>query len=221
VIVVVGSRHDSVSRSLATMLPGGALCGADDLTRPGWCWPLESPETARWVVEGKIVDDGEVSDVLVRRTYVYPEELFETHPDDREYLAAEATAFLVFVLSRTCGRVVNPVADGAVGDGAVRPERWTAAAVRFGMKVAPIRMRSTGRVRLPPRTSTVEVAAGQPFGGGSPQLRRMAVALADALGMGYVSMVFDGRGRLLTISTMTAPSAEAAMALTRLLEKRP
>src|SRR4029450_746262 len=88
-------------------------CGAAHPPPPGWRWPVASPEPARWVVDGRVVDDHEVTGVFVRRTHVYPEELVSTHPDDRAYLAAESTAFLIFVLSRTAARVVNPVAAGA------------------------------------------------------------------------------------------------------------
>ena len=59
--------------------------------------------------------------VFVRRSAVYPEEFPSTHPDDRGYLAAEAHAFLVFVLADDArAAVANPVADGALGDDALR-----------------------------------------------------------------------------------------------------
>ena len=94
---------------------------------------MESPERARWVIDGATVPDADVTGVLVRRTYVYPEELVTTHRDDREYLAAEATAFLIFVLSRTGAVVINEVGDGALGDDAIRPERWMRVAAGMGM----------------------------------------------------------------------------------------
>ena len=212
-IVVVGSRHDPVAIGLAAGLPRGALCGADDLTRPGWCWPLASPEGARWVVDGCTVDDRDVRGVIVRRNRVHPEELLATHADDREYLAAEATAFLGFVLSRTAARVVNRPVDGLLGDDALRPEQWMAAALRLGLAVAPLQMRSGGRLPAPGAAEPLEVAVGRAFGSGPPARHAAAVALAAELGLDFACLVFDGRGRLLALSTQGDPSLRARSAL--------
>jgi hypothetical protein len=217
VIAVVGSRHDTVATSIVGALPGAALCSADDLTRPGWLWPVESPERACWVIDGATVPDADVTGVLVRRTYVYPEELVTTHRDDREYLAAEATAFLIFVLSRTGAVVINEVGDGALGDDAIRPERWMRVAAGMGIQVRPLRLRPGQRLRRPARTATVEVVGREAFGGAAPRLRKAATHLAGALGLTYAACVFDGRGALVSVSTMKPPGAEATAALGRLL----
>jgi hypothetical protein len=220
VIVVVGSRHDRVARSLVEALPTAALCGAEDLTRPGWQWPVASPEPARWVVDGRVVDDHEVTGVLVRRTHIYPEELVSTHPDDRAYLAAESTAFLIFVLSRTAARVVNPVAAGALGDEAIRPERWMPLAAAAGLRPAPLRLRPSVMPRASRKPSTVEVVGGTAFGTAPPRLRAGATALAAALQIAYAAFVFDGQGRLVTVSSAHPPGRAARRALASLLAKR-
>jgi hypothetical protein len=220
VIVVVGSRHDSAATSMVAALPGAALCGADDLTRPGWVWELDSPEASRWVVAGDVVDDRDVTGVFVRRTYVYPEELVTTHPEDREYLAAEATAFLIFVLSRTGARVVNPVGDGGLGNDVVRPERWMRAAVEAGVKVAALRLHPDVKVRPPAKTTTAEVVSGDAFGDAPPRLRSASIRLAATLGLLYARFVFDGAGRLVAISPAAPPSQAGTAALGPLLGRR-
>lgn len=212
-IVVVGSWHDPVARALAASLPRGALCGADDLTRPGWCWSLNSPEPARWVVGGRVVDDGDVRGVWVRRNRVHAEELLGTHADDRDYLAAEATAFLGFVLTRTAARVANRPADGALGDDALQPEQWMAAAARLGLAVAPLHLRSDGKATALGDTQVVEVAAGRSFGNAPAAQQSQAAQLAAALGLDYVSFILDDRGRLLALSTQTEPGLRARAAL--------
>ena len=130
VIVVAGSRHDPVATDLAEQWPDAALCSAEDLTASGWIWPSRPGDgPATWVVDGAVVPDSQVTGVFVRRATVYAEELTATHPDDRAYLAAEAHAFLVYVLHRTAATVVNPVDDGgAFGESALRPEHWMAVA---------------------------------------------------------------------------------------------
>jgi hypothetical protein len=219
VVVVVGSRHDSVARRIVEVMPA-ALCSAEDLTQPGWVWPLACSEPARWVIGGRVVDDDEVSGVLVRRSCVYPEELVTTHPQDREYLAAESTAFLVFLLSRTRGRVVNPVADGALGDDAVRPERWMPMAADAGLTVAPLRMRSGSEFAVPSGGTAAEVVGNETFGDAPAHLRAAAVKLAAALGMVYATFVFDEDGRLAALSAGRAPSDAAVGALRSVLSVR-
>jgi hypothetical protein len=220
VIVIIGSRHDSVAQSIVATLPAAALCSAEDLTRPGWVWSVESPEPNRWVVDGKVIDDHDVTGVLVRRTYVYPEEFVGTHPDDREYLAAESTAFLIFVLSRTAARVVNPVADGALGEDVIRPERWMVAATELGVDVAPLRLKATGAIQAPTMTTTVEVVGGETFGDAPPRVCAAASQLAEALGVVYAAFVFDRKQRLVAVSANRLPGDAALAALGSLLSVR-
>ena len=219
-IVIIGSRHDSVARSIVAALPTAALCSAEDLTRPGWVWSVDSFEPNRWVVDGNVVDDPHVTGVLVRRTYVYPEELVGTHPDDREYLAAESTAFLIFVLSRTGARVVNPVCDGALGEDVIRPERWIATAADLGLDVAPLRLTATGATPVPTMTTTVEVVGDETFGDAPPHVRAAATQLAGALGVVYAVFVFDRTQHLITLSAKQLPSDAALAALGSLLSIR-
>jgi hypothetical protein len=172
------------------------------------------------VVDGKVVDDSRVTGVLVCRTYVYPEELVGTHPDDRDYLAAESTAFLIFVLSRTGARVVNPVSDGALGEDVIRPERWMAAAADLGVDVAPLRLKATGAIRTPKMTTTAEVVGDETFGEAAPHLRAAATQLAAALGIVYAAFVFDRKQRLVALSANRLPGDAALAALGSLLSIR-
>jgi hypothetical protein len=217
VIVVVGSRHDDDAQSMVAALPCGALCSAEDLTRPGWVWSVESAEPPYWVIDGVVVADREVTGVFVRRTCVYPEELTTTHPDDREYLAAESTAFLVFVLSRSEARVVNSVCDGAIGEDAVRPERWMPYATSAGLRLAPLAVRPQLRRRDPGPLTTAEVVGSQVYGDAPAALDGPAVELACALGLDYAAFVFDRRRRLMAVSATKRPSDAALPALCALL----
>jgi len=213
-IVIVGSRHDAVAAGLLETWPDASLCSAQDLTQPGWSWALPRTHAdPRWVVDGRVVADAQVSGVFVRRSTVYPEELLATHPDDRNYLAAEAHAFLMFVLATTRAQVCNPVFDGAYGDEALQPERWAPVAQRLGIAVAPIRLAS-GRAAPPPgRSVLVEAVGDQAFGAGSPRQHHGARSLMQGLGLVSASLAFDGRGRLLTISGTRPPANRDALAL--------
>jgi hypothetical protein len=217
-IVIVGSRQDAVAAGLLEAWPDTLLCSAQDLTRTGWSWGVPQGTDARWVIDGRVVPDSNVSGVFVRRSTVYPEELLSTHPDDRRYLAAEAHAFLVFILAASRARVVNPVFDGAYGDEAMQPERWTSVARQLGITVAPLRLASGRAVALPSCDVIVEAVDGQVFGTGSPRQHEVARTLMHSLGLLSASFAFDGRSRVVTISGTRPPAdCDALASLGRLL----
>jgi hypothetical protein len=224
VIVVAGSRHDPVAAELVRRWPAAALCDADDLMAPGWRWQARAspgPDARRWVVGGEVVPDAEVTGVFLRRAAVHADELAGTHPDDRAYLAAEALAFLVFVLATTGAVVVNPVSEGTLGVDALRPERWMHVAAELGVAVAPLRLStkapSAGSRPGPGARpeSLVEVVAGEASPAGT--FADAAAAVADSLGLRWAVAGFDGAGRLSTLTTTPAPSPEAAARLGVLL----
>jgi hypothetical protein len=222
-IVVVGSRHDTVAAALVSRWPGAALCSAEDLCSPGWRWSMPGATARRWIVAGQPVRDEDVSGVFLRRSAVYAEEMVSLHPADRGFAAAEAHGFLSCVLATSAARVVNPVRDGAFGEEAVRPECWAAAARRLGLPLAPQRVASAPIRRAAlRRRDCVECAAGQAFGPADTALRAVAGELSQALGLVWAVIAFDRQRRLLGVSVAAAPGEGAQAALGRALaEGRP
>lgn len=218
-IVVVGSSHDSVATGLVASWPQAALCSAEDLVSPGWVW--RQPGAKTWIVDGQPISDDQVTGVFVRRASVYAEELMTTHPDDRAYLASEIHSFLVFVLASTAARVVNPIDEGAFGEAALRPHRWTQLASQLGIPLRPLRVTSESREPTRYRTSIVEVVGAEVFSDAPASPGNKARSLAHALAIGWGVFVFDSRKRLVTVNTSRPPSDAAAAALGRLLETRP
>jgi hypothetical protein len=219
-IVVIGSRHDTVAAALVDAWPNAALCSAEDLTRPGWVWRLNRSQSSRWVIGGEIVDDEDITGVFVRRSAIYPEEFLSTHPDDRTYLAAETQAFLIFVLAATRALVATPVADGALGDEAIRPERWILMARQAGVSVAPLRLTSNRLHRRQLHPVVVEVVGSEVFGNAPLQSKAAALKIVHQLNLLWAAVVFDGRHRLLTITSARPPCDEAVHALGCLLAGR-
>jgi hypothetical protein len=219
-IVVVGSRHDAVAIDLVARWPGAALCSAEDLVRPGWVWRRGHAASRTWMVEASAVGDDDVTGVFIRRSAVYAEELVTTHPADRTFLAAEAHAFLTFVLATTSARVVNPVVDGAFGEEALRPERWTAVASEVGIRMCPVRVTSEARRQPNACASELEVVGGDVFGRASARMLDAARRLVHGLGADWGVLLLDARHRLITVTGARRPSVRAAAALARLLEAR-
>ena len=217
-IVVVGSRHDSVATDLVALWPNAALCSAEDLVHAGWVWHQAQPASRIWVVDSRPVSDDDVTGVFIRRATVYPQELRTIHPDDRNFLASECHAFLTFVLATTSARVVNPVNEGTFGEHALRPYRWTTAASKLGISVRPLRVTSEARRPVRYRTFQVEVAGDEVIGDAPSRTLYATRVMAEALGINWGVFVFDARHRLVTVTTARRPSDAAAAALGRLLK---
>ena len=215
-IIVVGSRHDRDARDLVTCWPEARLLSAEDLTSAGWEWAVgDGPRI--WVVDGEQIDDPHVSGVFVRRSTVHPEELVHLHRDDRSYLAAECHAFLIAVLGTTRAKVVNPVGEGAMGDEALRPERWMPAAVDVGLTPRSIAMSDATHPVPPTPAHIVEVAGDQPFGSGPGEIRTGSVELIATLDMTWGCCAFDEQRQLIGVTTSFPPSPDARAELGRLL----
>jgi hypothetical protein len=222
VIVVAGSRHDPVAAALVRAWPGAALCAAEDLAAPGWIGRLHPPSSLRWIVAGRPVADSEISGVFVRRSAFYPEEFLSTHPDDRAYLAAEAHAFLGWVLSRTGAVVANRPRDGAFGKEALGLEQWMPAARRAGVAVRPLRL--TSRPARRPRNRppfVVDLVGGAPCGDAPVGVKKAAARLAGELDLVWATALFDGRRRLIAMTAAADPGPEARDRLGAILARRP
>jgi hypothetical protein len=75
--------------------------------------------------------------------WVWEGELVDIVADDRAYVAAEMSAFLVFWLTGLSCLILNrPTANSLNGSGWGR-ERWNFAASKAGMRVNPIRRRGS------------------------------------------------------------------------------
>lgn len=142
-IVVVGSRHDESAREIVAEWAShdAALLTCEDLSAPGWQHRLFSPSTSKAVVSGRIVAESDIRGVLVRRPWIFEQELVHIAAPDREYVSAEMNAFLVSWLSHLPCRVLNrPVGTCLCGPN-WRPQQWVQAAALAGMKVDPMRWR--------------------------------------------------------------------------------
>lgn len=219
-IVVVGSRHDRVATDLAGLWPRAALCSAEDFVSPGWIWHQGQSPAKTWIVGAAPVRDEEVSGVFIRRSTVHAEELANTHPTDRAFLASEIHAFLTFVLATTSARVINPVCDGAYGEEALRPERWSPVAGELGISVRPLKITSEPRRQNRYRTHEVDVVGTEVFGDAPTRVLENARRLVRGLELEWARLLFDARQRLITMTGASRPGAEAAAALGRLLAQR-
>ena len=242
-LVVVAGRHDATARAFAERhaAVGAALLTPDDLSRPGWRFALgaDGPRPdGTAVVAGRIVENGAIRGVLTRLPRVDETELPEIVPEDRAYVAAEMTAFLLAWLAALPCPVLNRPTPTCLGGPNWWTERWVHLAHRLGIPARPVRHLADpespaddagvvppdadgadrGAVSATPAATdpspvTVTVVGRRCFGTTDRRLATAARRLATAARADLLAVRFDGSDdpRLLT-ATPWPDLAEPAVA---------
>jgi hypothetical protein len=133
--------------------------------------------------------------VLTLLPCVYPQELTEIAPDDRDYVAQEMTAFLLAWLTElTCPVLNRPNATSLMGP-SWPPERWRHLALHAGLRAAPLRRQTTrepaASVQPTSAAACVTVIGDRWIGELPSELAAQARRLADAAGAELLTVVFD------------------------------
>lgn len=201
-LVVLASRFDQASARLAERWAahGARLMTPDDLSKPGWrdLHASPSPGDATAIVSGERVRVGDIQGVLVRLPAVSVEELGHIVADDREYVAAEMTAFLASWLSRLRCPVLNRPTPLCLCGPFWRVEKWLHSAARLRVPVAPYRRHSSGAASLASTVSrqttlqTAVVVGDRCLGIDDPSISRNALLIARSAGTGFLQLDFRG-----------------------------
>src|SRR5262245_31751193 len=129
-LVVIASRFDRSAAQLAARwtTAGALLLTCADLSLAGWRWTLGESQTAVLVASGRRVPTSALTGVLTRLPAIFPQELLHIVPEERDYVAAEMTAFLrAWLADLACPILNRPTATCLSGPG-WRSEYWTATA---------------------------------------------------------------------------------------------
>jgi hypothetical protein len=197
-IVILASRHDPTAPVLASRWAAhdAAVLTAADLSAAGWHDPLAEAGVGTAVIAGRPVGVGVIRAVLVRLPWVSEDELPHVVAEDRSYVAAEMSAFLVAWLSRLRCPVVNRPSPVGLGGPSWRQEKWLHLAGRLGIPVRPLqRQVALAAADPPPYTgecATVTVVGSRTFGAADPTLGAHARRLADAAEVDLLAAHFDG-----------------------------
>ena len=137
--------------------------------------------------------------MVVRRPRVFPRELAHIAERDREYVAAEMSAFLLSWLSGlTCPLVNPPTATCLCGPNWSQPQ-WVWTAARLGIPVRSVRVRVPALNQEWDVSNSVEkriamtVLDGQCFGTGDEVMAEQARKLAKAAGVRTLTAWFGGK----------------------------
>jgi hypothetical protein len=206
VIAVVTHPADAASAALARRWHAhdARLLTSADLSSPGWLVSNQGEEAAMVVVGGEPVPADQIAGVLVRTPAIGSAELGVIVLEDRDYCAAEMTAFLTWWLTGLPAPVINrPTALSLAGPG-WRPATWHIVAQRAGLRSAAPRWRAERQHdhyagagssrRQPPdgmRIEVVTVVDHRPIGTADALLAQQAVALARAAAAEALAVAFD------------------------------
>lgn len=204
--LVLAHDTDDPARALAARWGGRAL-----LVTPGAVrrhrWRLSIGESGAATAS---VDDAPVSAVVTRLGGVAPAELPHVAPDDRDYAAAELTAFLTGWLTACACPVVNRPVAGSLNGPPLTAYGWLELAARVGLATRPVWERV--EPAAPPTYSADEptaagsaavVVADRCLGEVDAGTAARLVALAGLAGCALVGAVVERAAGRTVVSALT------------------
>jgi hypothetical protein len=186
-LAILASRCDHTAAALVARWAAhdSALLTCRDISTPGWRHQPEFPTRGTAVIGGRAVSVRELTAVLVRLPYVWVAELEHIAPAEREYVAAEMTAFLVSWLSGLPCPVVNAPVPPCLAGPNWRRAKWIQKAAQLGIPVPGIELyEGFGNPIVPAGSGarTVTVVGQRCFGAQDETLAAQSRLLASAAG---------------------------------------
>ncbi|MGA3092427.1 MAG: hypothetical protein ABSD75_27800 [Terriglobales bacterium] len=202
-IVIVANRWDQTPKAIVSRWGehNVGVVTASDLSLAGWLQHSNGADQGTAVIGRKLVPQEEITGVLTLLPCVFEEELVEIAPEDRSYVAAEMTAFLLFWLSRLQSQclVLNRPTPSCLSGPCWRREKWIHAAAQAGIPVQPLRRHAalpvSAEEEATPSSATVTVVGKCIFGEVEDDLQRQARRLADMVGVELLAVRFSGPER--------------------------
>jgi hypothetical protein len=193
VLVVVASPRDRAAEALAKHWGGrdAALLTPADLSRPGWKFDPAAPRRGIAVIGGRRVPVRAIRGVLTRLPAVFTADLPHIVEQDRNYVAAEMTAFLLaWLTSLRCAVVNRPVAPSLAGP-CWHPVQWAHAAHRAGLRTT---IQGRGDRVDPGEVHTDIVLAGRCLGAVKPRVAERITRLAAIARVDLLAVHLRGDG---------------------------
>jgi hypothetical protein len=199
-------RHGSASRVVHASIA--------DLSCAGWRYVSGCPEQAAACAGGRVIPATRIAAVLCRISHVAPADLRTLHADDRDYAAAEMTAFLRAWLAQFRGvRCNEPTWMSLAGPG-WHPLQWAWIVSNLGVPVLT-EAQLVQAERL--RGETARVSGSEVFGVTDPTLVEYSLRIGRAVKARSLAIRFvhDGEWRFASADPCPEFDQTTAAALLR------
>jgi hypothetical protein len=197
VILVIASQVDETAREFVSNFPEGeaALLTCRDLSSPGWHISSTSSQESFAIAGGSRISVNEITGILTLIPAIYPLELTHIIEPDRDYVASEMTAFLLYWLNELTCPVLNRPTPGCLTGPAWRFERWAYAAMQLDIPTLPYsRSSHNGNIPHPAQNCESVIVIGNEFCGSEDNsLRRRSRLLADKANVDLLTVSFANR----------------------------
>lgn len=154
-VIIFASQLDELAPRVVAGWPksGAALLTVDDLSTMGWSINNSDFSKSTIVASSKQYSVAELSGVITLMPYIPEQELFKIEKPNRQYVAAEMTAFLYYVFtSLKCPFVNKPSAYNLTGPN-WRYEEWLRACHIVSLPVKPYQRHMTAKTATIPHTT--------------------------------------------------------------------
>jgi hypothetical protein len=227
-VLVVASRVDDEARALVSGFRRGhaALLTPRDLSTTGWDVRSASLRLSAGTAGGERIRATSISGVVTLLPCVFAQELVHIVEGDREYVAAEMTAFLLFWLSSLTCPVLNRPTPGCLSGPNWRLEQWCLAASRVGLRTIDCGRDTRGGVamRKPAESVTVTLVGDRVIGSADDEVERGTRLLAEAASVEVLTAMFlrapDGLRFAGAFPFIDAGNAEVRRAIVSYFERR-
>ncbi|WP_146198089.1 hypothetical protein [Caulobacter endophyticus] len=191
---MLANAWDAAAHGLAGEADGADVVIATprDLSRVGWRYWLDTPGDTLTVAGGEILPATQIGCVLTRLSGVSEADLPHIAGEDRAYVAAEMTAFLLALLAGFERPVVNRPTPSCLCGPHRSDAGWRRMAIELGLRAAPLSLTAAcGQPREPePDPNIVTVVGKTAFGAEGPAQAKAAVALARGADADLLTVAF-------------------------------
>lgn len=175
------------------------MVGGADLAGPGWRLAPGNSAHARGTAGGNEFEGGDVTGAVTMLPAFTPVDVPHVAIEERAFVAAEITAFVLAWLSQLSCRVLNRPTPGCLSGPAWPPEQWVLVAAQLRVPAWPLHRSA----RLNDAKPDLKIHSGRPMsvtvvgdrctGFDDGVLRSHARALAEAVGIEFLTAEFAPR----------------------------
>jgi hypothetical protein len=195
-VLMLATRDDDPARMLADRLgEGTVVISPQDLSRPGWTYARKPSLRTGVSRHGRFRAD-DLTAVVSRISAIQPVDLTHVRTGDRDYVAAEMTAFLRAWLTGLPCPVVNPPTSTCLSGPALTDHQWVVLCNQLSVPVRPARhtVPAAPGHRHIPAACRVTICRGVSTATGpcSAVLLEHARRLAAQVRVEWLAVLFDG-----------------------------